>query len=118
VLYADGVLGLALLVLWVYCLFDVITADPAAVRNLPKVLWFPVVLLLGALGIGPALWLYAGRPRTGLRAPLRKRAPRPGPGEGRNPDDDAEFLASLKARAEQQREQARRDRGDDGPNPG
>ena len=62
----EGLVGVALLLLWVYCIFDVIATDGAVVRNLPKPMWLFIVLLLpdiGALG-----WLLLGRPeRAGWR---------------------------------------------------
>ena len=56
----DGVVGLALLALWIYCIFDVITTDEALIRNLPKLLWLMLVLFLP--DIGSIAWLVAGRP--------------------------------------------------------
>jgi hypothetical protein len=55
-----AVVGIGLLVLWIYCLYDVIITDAAIVRNLPKVVWLIVVLLLA--DIGSILWLALGRP--------------------------------------------------------
>ncbi len=126
-LYADGALAVALLVLWVFALLDVLTTPPERVRNLPKWGWFVVVLLLGELAIGPVLWCVAGRPR-GLGAVGRGRSraggrsataggpaipaeyDRPGRALASSPDDDAAFLAALKARADEQRQQAERER--------
>ena len=118
-LYADGALGLAILVLWIYCLFDVITSEPAGIRHLPKLAWFLIVLVLGELGIGPILWLVAGRPQGATRSlPYKGNTgipaeyDRPGRAAAQNPDDDAAFLAGLRDRAQEQRkkaaEQARR----------
>jgi hypothetical protein len=56
----DGVLGLALLGLWIYCVFDVITTDDALIRNLPKLLWLAIVVFIP--DIGSIAWLVAGRP--------------------------------------------------------
>ncbi|PZG55802.1 hypothetical protein C1I98_02775 [Spongiactinospora gelatinilytica] len=98
--YAAGmpmVLGLALLAFWLYCLFDVITTPEEETRNLPKVLWVLIVVLL--LAVGGLLWLLLGRPR--VPSPL---APEAGPGETarpaapRGPDDDPEFLKDLDRR--------------------
>ena len=59
-LAARGVLGLALLGLWLYCIIDVIFTDESQVRNLPKLLWLVIVLFLP--DIGSVIWLVAGRP--------------------------------------------------------
>ena len=97
-------------------------------RNLPKLLWLFIVVLLP--DVGSIAWLVAGhnwnarasnlpykgtagsgtdRPRSSFGAPARARAT--------NPDDDEEFLAGLRARAEEQRRQARK-RGSDEPGAG
>ena len=110
-LLADGALGTALLVLWVYCIFDAITSDAAAVRNLPKGVWVVLVIILS--DIGSLLWLVAGRPQGPARSLPDKgntgipaEYDRPGRAVAASPDDDAAFLASLRTRAERQRTQA------------
>ena len=60
-----GIIGIGLLILWFYCLYDVITTDEAIIRHLPKVVWFLVVLLLA--DIGSILWLALGRPQIWTR---------------------------------------------------
>lgn len=117
-LFFDGGVGLLLLGLWVFCVLDVITTDESRVRNLPKLLWLVVVLLLP--DIGSVAWLVAGRPR-GRAHVLPQRAgsgvppeyDRPGRAVATRPDDDAAFLALLRERAEQQRRQAEQQRRDD-----
>ena len=121
-LYVDGVVGLVLLVVWVYALFDVITTRDTGIRNLPKWAWVLIVLLLGPelLCAGAVLWFTAGRPagparsgaagraggRTGPARSVPSEYDRPGRATASNPDDDAAFLADLKARAEEQRRRA------------
>jgi hypothetical protein len=115
-LYFDGVFGLVLFGLWLYCLFDVITTDAACCRNLPKLAWLFIVLLLP--DVGSIAWLVAGhpwanQPGRGVRSEAASRYPeydRPGRQRPANPDDDEAFLRSLRERAEQQRRdyQARR----------
>jgi hypothetical protein len=60
-----GLIGIGLMILWFYCLYDVITTDEAIIRNLPKVVWFLIVLLLP--DIGSILWLALGRPQIWTR---------------------------------------------------
>jgi hypothetical protein len=128
----DGVGGILFLGLWIFCIVDVITTPPDQVRNLPKIVWVILVVLL--VDIGSIAWLVAGR-RWGADAGspisrMRSRAGQDGaaaadPAVGRptarlrpaNPDDDEEFLATLRARAEEQRRRAREaERGpDDAP---
>jgi hypothetical protein len=55
-----GVVGFLLLALWIWALVDCISSDPAMVRNLPKLGWLIIVILL--FDIGAILWLLLGRP--------------------------------------------------------
>ncbi|WP_283139174.1 PLDc N-terminal domain-containing protein [Rhizohabitans arisaemae] len=94
--------GLAILALWLYCLFDVITTPDEETRNLPKLLWVLVIVLVPLAG--SLLWLLLGRasrvrtdpsvePRNTVFPP--ERAPREAP---RGPDDDPDFLRDLDRR--------------------
>lgn len=110
-LYFDGLAGLVVLGLWIFCVIDVITTDEALVRNLPKMAWVFIVLFL--FDIGAIVWLVAGRPQTWQRSlPYKGNTgvppeyDRPGRATAFNPDDDAAFLMQLKARAEAQRQKA------------
>ncbi|QCQ91950.1 PLDc N-terminal domain-containing protein [Rhodococcus sp. SGAir0479] len=108
-------LGLIVMVLWVFCLVDVIVADEYAVRNIPKVAWVVVVLLLPL--VGSVLWLVVGRPESGS-APARRPAQstpfpeyeRPGRHIAQTSADDEEFLRRCRERAEEQRRIAREQR--------
>jgi len=95
--YSSGmpvVLGLVLLAFWLYCLFDVITTPDEEIRNLPKILWVLIVVML--VGVGGLFWLLLGRP-YGPNAVLGSSgAPRPQVPRG--PDDDPEFLKDLERR--------------------
>ncbi len=118
-LYLDGFLGLVMLGLWIFCIIDVITTPPTACRNLPKIAWLLLVLLLPE--VGSIVWLIGGRPWDQTR---RNQSVPPAPGYreyqrlGRavpiNPDDDEEFLRQCRERAEDQRRryQQGRDVGD------
>ncbi|MDP9182400.1 MAG: PLDc N-terminal domain-containing protein [Actinomycetota bacterium] len=125
-LLARGVPVLLLVLLWLYCLFDAISADPARVRNLSKGFWVIIVLLF--FDIGSILWLVAGRPRGPKRSVPYKgntgvppEYDRPGRAVATNPDDDSAFLEQLKRRAEEQRrkaaEEAQRIRDEEQPPP-
>jgi len=104
-----GIGFVILLAIWLYCLLDVITTDESRVRNLPKMAWVLIVLLL--FEVGAVAWLIAGRPRgragdvperggSGRRPP----APRPSgaPRGPLPPDDDPEFLAGLGRRQDEE----------------
>jgi hypothetical protein len=109
----DGVAGLVMLGLWIFCIVDVITTPADRVRNLPKLVWLLLVVLL--VDIGSIAWLIAGR----SWAPKDDQpigAARARRGKPASPDDDEEFLAVLRARAEEQRRRAREE-GTDGQQP-
>ncbi|HET7487823.1 MAG TPA: PLD nuclease N-terminal domain-containing protein [Acidimicrobiales bacterium] len=59
---AGGIFFVALLGLWLYCLFDVIGTDESLCRNLPKMVWLLLVLFLP--DAGALAWLIMGRPRN------------------------------------------------------
>lgn len=57
-----GIVGLVVLGLWLYAIYDVITTDESMVRNLPKMVWLLLVIFLGV--IGSLAWLLLGRPQA------------------------------------------------------
>jgi hypothetical protein len=111
VLFADGAVLIALTLFWVYTVLDVITTDEARIRNLPKLTWVLLVVLL--FEIGALAWWVAGRPQGAARSlPYKGNTgippeyDRPGRAAAQNPEDDEAFLAQLRARAEEQRKKA------------
>ncbi len=128
-LFFDGGLAIVAFAIWVFCVIDVITTPSDGCRNLPKLVWLFIVILLP--DVGSIAWLVAGHswvpkqsvpqgavhpsghPSGHPSAYGRRVAGRPS-----NPDDDEEFLATLRARAEEQRRRAREDGRGDGGNPG
>ena len=123
-LFFDGVLGLVMVGVWIFCFFDVLLTPNQQVRNVPKLAWVFIVLLLPE--VGSIAWLVLGRPWNAARTAASADRPKAAPGFGQltrpnrrvptNPDDDEEFLASLRKRTEEQRRSAReaqqRDQGD------
>lgn len=120
-LYLDGVVGIALLALWVFCLIDVIGTRADTTRNLPKLLWLVLVIFLS--WVGCLLWVLCGRPRSGQVAgtgsyqgaqpqgfPEYERLGRSAAGDS---VADAEFLRQCRERAEQQRASYLRKRQDE-----
>ena len=96
-------LALLELGLLVYCLIDCLQTDSLVVRNLSKGWWIVLILVLPV--IGGIAWLVAGRPEgrrsgTGRVAwPSTATAGFPEyerPARGGAPDDDPEFLRSLR----------------------
>ena len=98
------------LLLFVYALLDVIRTPPDQCRELPKLLWLVLCFLPI---IGPVAWLVLGRPQGARRSlPYKGNTgippeyDRPGRATAASPDDDAVFLAQVKARADEQRKKA------------
>ena len=106
-IFAEGGLAVVALFLWVFCIFDVIAAEATLIRNLPKITWLFIVILIP--DVGSVAWLVLGRPlHAGFtpgsterrsssygapRMPSRTSDPQ------RAPDDSPEFLATMEERA-------------------
>lgn len=106
-----GAVGLFLLALWLYCIYNVITTDDASCRNLPKTLWLIIVILVPT--VGSIMWLIAGRPvesrpvRPTTRPSAFPEYERPSRYVATDPAADEEFLRRCRERAEEQRRAAR-----------
>jgi hypothetical protein len=61
VILGGGVFAPAVLVLWPYCILDVIATNESPIRNLPKVVWHLFVILVPT--VGSIAWLLPGRPQ-------------------------------------------------------
>ena len=108
-IFGGGILLVLGLVLWLYCVFDVIATDESSMRNLPKFGWLVVVIILPT--VGSLAWLLLGRPtgaglypggehpsqqRGGARRPQRSRPSAPrvqAPPKG--PEDSPDFMKAL-----------------------
>ncbi|RRQ26997.1 PLDc_N domain-containing protein [Rhodococcus sp. Eu-32] len=106
-------LGLLIMILWVFCLIDVITADEGGVRHLPKMMWLLLVIFIPLAGsivwllvgrpIGGGIWGGAGVPQRRSNSAYPEYDTRPGRAVGTTPEADEEFLRQCRARAEEQR---------------
>jgi hypothetical protein len=115
-----GVLfGPLVLVLWIFCVVDVITTRDGGARHLPKWGWLILVLLFPL--VGSVAWLVAGRPRRRARRSRLSERPAPEfpeydrPGRAASPklESDEEFLRRCRERAEEQRRRFAERQGDD-----
>lgn len=95
-----GLIGFALIALWIYCILDVIATDDVLVRSLPKMAWLFIVIVLP--DIGSIAWLALGRPVfAGWR---------PGDSAGRQtrrvvaPEDRPDFPSSTRSPGKEQLE--------------
>ncbi len=107
-----GVFFFIAVMVWLYSIFDALTAPAERIRLMPKAIWLIAILLLPE--IGAIAWFIWGRPRAGAKAPARLPFGRPSHGTPHGgaqrpvaPDDDPEFLRRLN-------ENLRRDGDDDG----
>jgi Phospholipase_D-nuclease N-terminal len=86
--------------LLIYGLIDAIQTPSSEVRNLPKIAWILLIVLV-PIG-GPIAWLWAGRPRVGTARqapwPATRTAGLPDYERPRplGPDDDPDFLREMK----------------------
>lgn len=104
-----ALVGMAVLLLWLYCLVEVAMTPEHEMRALPKIGWLVIVVLLPT--IGSVAWLVAGRPVGPHRPQSNTRYSeydRPGRYVAQNPDSDEAFLRGLRERADQQRREAQR----------
>ncbi len=99
-LLGGGLLALAALALWVYCILDVIATDESLMRNMPKVFWLIVVIVLPT--IGSLAWLLLGRPPNAGYAPgdpTTRAISRDRPNRPIGPEDSPDFIAELDDKA-------------------
>jgi hypothetical protein len=101
------------LFLLVFCLIDCIQTPEHEVRNLPKLLWLAIVIVLPL--VGGIAWLVAGRPQRARGSqvpwPSTRTAGFPEyerPGRPLAPDDDPAFLAEMRRGSSEQEELLRR----------
>jgi hypothetical protein len=91
---------LIVVVLLVVSLIDAVQTPEASMRNLPKWAWLLLIVMLPVAG--PLAWMFAGRPRRTGRSvpwPATQTSGFPEyerPRGRRAPDDNPEFLATLK----------------------
>lgn len=83
---------LVILAVWIYAFIDCLNTPENEVRKLPKAAWVLIVLLFGEVLLGPIAWFAVGRPRH--NSPYG--ATRPQERRWVAPDDNPEFLKSLK----------------------
>ena len=99
--------------LLIYCLIDCVQSDPAEVRNLPKIGW--VVLIVVIPLVGGIAWLVAGRPLRPVGNPVPWRSTRTAgfpeyehPAAARRTDDIDERLRRDQERVDREHEEALR----------
>ncbi|MCY0953522.1 PLD nuclease N-terminal domain-containing protein [Streptomyces sp. H27-S2] len=105
---------LLIIALTIYTFIDCLNTPEEEVKHLPKVVWVIIILLFSI--VGPVVWLVAGKKRSAVGGGG-------GFGDGRArraqwvaPDDNPEFLKSLRDEQDEQDEKKDRDeKRDDTP---
>ncbi|MFJ1811740.1 MULTISPECIES: PLD nuclease N-terminal domain-containing protein [unclassified Streptomyces] len=87
---------LLVLALWIYAFIDCLNTPEEEVRGLPKVVWVIIILLFGEVLVGPIAWLVAGKARRAPGGATASESPGARRTEWVAPDDNPEFLKSLK----------------------
>jgi hypothetical protein len=101
--FGGGILALAAVLFWIYCIFDVISTDEALMRNMPKIVWLMVVIFLPT--VGSVAWLVLGRPLNAGFTPGDTRYQRPPPrrtlptSSPKGPEDSPDFMSGLDGKA-------------------
>ncbi|MEU8464776.1 PLD nuclease N-terminal domain-containing protein [Streptomyces sp. NPDC029003] len=95
---------LLILALTIYTFIDCLNTPEEEVKHLPKVVWVIIILLFSI--VGPVVWLFAGKKRTGVGGGRAGRT------QWVAPDDNPEFLNSL--REERERNEEKKDGKQDG----
>lgn len=97
---------LLIIALTIYTFIDCLNTPEEEVKHLPKVVWVIIILLFSI--VGPVVWLFAGKKRAAVGGG--------GFGGGRArrtqwvaPDDNPEFLKSLRDEQEEKDEKKDRD---------
>ncbi|MFF5704636.1 PLD nuclease N-terminal domain-containing protein [Streptomyces sp. NPDC012794] len=100
---------LLILALTIYAFIDCLNTPEEEVKHLPKTIWVLIILLFSI--VGPVVWLFAGRQRSAVGGG--------GGGGGRArrqqwvaPDDNPEFLKSLREEQERNKKPDGDDQGD------
>lgn len=84
---------LLIIALTIYTFIDCLNTPEEEVKHLPKVVWVLIILLFSI--VGPVVWLFAGKKRVPGGGGGAGR-PRPGRRTWVAPDDNPEFLKSLR----------------------
>ncbi|MCX5013331.1 PLD nuclease N-terminal domain-containing protein [Streptomyces sp. NBC_00555] len=79
---------LLILALTIYAFIDCLNTPEEEVKHLPKVVWVIIILLFSI--VGPVVWLFAGKKRAAAGGGRARRA------QWVAPDDNPEFLKSLR----------------------
>ncbi|MFI1187091.1 PLD nuclease N-terminal domain-containing protein [Streptomyces californicus] len=104
------------LALTIYAFIDCLNTSEEETKHLPKIAWVFIILLFWI--VGPVVWLIAGKAR-------HTAAGAPGPGSWQRnrrqqwvaPDDNPDFLKSLKDDRKREAETEEERGGRDGTNP-
>ncbi|MFI5621522.1 PLD nuclease N-terminal domain-containing protein [Streptomyces sp. NPDC051567] len=87
---------LLIIALTIYTFIDCLNTPEEEVKHLPKVVWVLIILLFSI--VGPAVWLFAGKKRAATAGGRARRT------QWVAPDDNPEFLRSLREEKDKDRD--------------
>ncbi|MFE0602070.1 PLD nuclease N-terminal domain-containing protein [Streptomyces sp. NPDC058892] len=99
---------LLIIALTIYAFIDCLNTPEQEVKHLPKPMWVIIILLFSI--VGPVVWLFAGKQRV---ASGDVRRPRGGRTQWVAPDDNPEFLKSLREEQDDKNRDKDRDKDKD-----
>ncbi|MFJ6757099.1 PLD nuclease N-terminal domain-containing protein [Streptomyces sp. NPDC091273] len=99
---------LLILALTIYAFIDCLNTPEEEVKHLPKVVWVIIILLFSI--VGPVVWLFAGKKRSAVGGGGRGARGRT---QWVAPDDNPEFLKSLRDEQENKDRKDKKDKGRD-----
>ncbi|MCY0945271.1 PLD nuclease N-terminal domain-containing protein [Streptomyces antarcticus] len=105
---------LLIIALTIYTFIDCLNTPEEEVKHLPKVVWVIIILLFSI--VGPVVWLVAGKKRSAVGGGGGFGGGRARRAQWVAPDDNPEFLKSLRDEQDEQDEKKDRDeKRDDTP---
>jgi hypothetical protein len=97
---------LLMLALTIYAFIDCLNTPEEEVKHLPKVVWVLIILIFTI--VGPVVWLVAGKQRHAVPGSRSS-------GGWVTPDDNPDFLRSLKDEKRNENTDKKKQDGDDQP---
>lgn len=98
---------LLIIALTIYTFIDCLNTPEEEVKHLPKVIWVIIILLFSI--VGPVVWLFAGKKRSAVGGGGGFGGGRARRTQWVAPDDNPEFLKSLRDEQDEKDEKKDRD---------
>uniref|UniRef100_A0AAU2JR33 PLD nuclease N-terminal domain-containing protein n=1 Tax=Streptomyces sp. NBC_00049 TaxID=2903617 RepID=A0AAU2JR33_9ACTN len=99
---------LLIIALTIYAFIDCLNTPEEEVKHLPKVIWVIIILLFSI--VGPVVWLFAGKKRSAVGGGGGFGGGRARRTQWVAPDDNPEFLKSLRDEQEKKDDEQGKDK--------